>query len=103
MSAETATKSPLLSIAGLEVAFGPKGRRIPAVAGVDLEVYPGETVAIVGESGSGKSTTAQAVIGLLPEGGTVTGGRILFAGEDIAHVGKRRLEALRGREIGFVP
>ncbi|AGW41903.1 ABC transporter ATP-binding protein [Leifsonia xyli subsp. cynodontis DSM 46306] len=103
MSGETAATSPLLSITGLEVAFGPLGRRVPAVTGADLEIFPGETVAIVGESGSGKSTTAHAVIGLLPEGGTVTGGRILFAGEDITHADARRLEALRGREIGFVP
>ena len=99
----TAGASPLLRIADLDVAFGTGERRLPAVSGVSLEVYAGETVAIVGESGSGKSTTAQAVIGLLPEGGEVTAGHILFDGEDLTHAGKRRMEFLRGREIGFVP
>ena len=71
---------PLLSVAGLEVRFGDE----PAVRGVDLEVAAGQTVAIVGESGSGKSTTAAAILGLLPPGGRITAGRIDFDGVDLA-------------------
>ena len=67
----TATEQPLLSVEGLEVRFGDDA---PAVCGVDLTVPRGHTVAIVGESGSGKSTTAAAILGLLPPGGRITAG-----------------------------
>ncbi|MEU1985810.1 ABC transporter ATP-binding protein [Nocardia sp. NPDC019395] len=103
MTAETAGESPLLEIRDLRIAFGSGENRIEAVRGVDLTVYPGETVAIVGESGSGKSTTAHAVLGLLPPGGRVTGGSIRFAGTELADASESRLVALRGTEIGFVP
>src|SRR5689334_22085564 len=97
-------ESPLLTVEGLEVRFGD---RTPAVAGVDLRVEPGHTVAVVGESGSGKSTTAAAILGLLPPGGRITSGRIVFDGLDITSSGgrahRRLLRSLRGRRIGYVP
>ncbi|QIS17295.1 dipeptide ABC transporter ATP-binding protein [Nocardia terpenica] len=94
---------PLLEVRDLNVSFTSEGRLIPAVRGVDLSVYPGQTVAIVGESGSGKSTTAHAVIDLLPGTGKVTSGSIVFDGKDLAAVSKRDVVAVRGRGIGFVP
>jgi peptide/nickel transport system ATP-binding protein len=95
-----AGEAPLLSIAGLEVRFGDD---TPAVRRVDLTVRSGQTVAVVGESGSGKSTTAAAILGLLPPGGRVTAGRIVFEGVDITSVGRRRLRSIRGVGIGYVP
>lgn len=94
---------PLLEIRDLHITFGTGDDRVEAVRGVDLSVYPGETVAIVGESGSGKSTTAHAVLGLLPPGGRITGGSIRFAGTELAGAPESRLVAVRGTEIGFVP
>ena len=95
--------APLLEIKDLEVCFTSDKRLIPAVRGASLTVYPGQTVAIVGESGSGKSTTAHAIIDLLPGTGKVTGGQILFEGKDIVHAKKSEIVALRGSSIGLVP
>ncbi|MGY2063734.1 ATP-binding cassette domain-containing protein, partial [Nocardia gipuzkoensis] len=94
---------PLLEVRDLNVSFTSDGRTIPAVRGVNLSVYPGQTVAIVGESGSGKSTTAHAIIDLLPGSGKVTGGSIVFDGKDLATASKRDIIGVRGRGIGFVP
>ena len=94
---------PLLRLTDLEVAFESSTGTVPAVRGVNLTVYPGQSIAIVGESGSGKSTTAAAIIGLLPGTGKVTGGKIEFDGRDITNLSKRELVELRGSEIGMIP
>jgi peptide/nickel transport system ATP-binding protein len=96
----SAGAAPLLSIEGLEVRFG---NDAPAVREVDLSIQPGQTVAVVGESGSGKSTTAAAILGLLPPGGRITAGRIVFDGLDITAAHRRLLRSIRGRSIGYVP
>jgi peptide/nickel transport system ATP-binding protein len=94
------TAQPLLNVAGLEVRFGDDP---PAVSNVELTVHSGQTVAVVGESGSGKSTTAAAILGLLAPGGRITAGRIVFDGVDIVSADPRRLRAIRGTGIGYVP
>lgn len=98
-----ATDEPLLEIRDLEVSFSTGAGEVKAVRGANLTVYPGQSVAIVGESGSGKSTTAHAVIDLLPGTGKVTGGSILFDGRELVGVDRKEMEDLRGREIGLVP
>jgi peptide/nickel transport system ATP-binding protein len=96
----TESDAPLLAVQGLQVTFGDDA---PALRGVDLTVRSGQTVALVGESGSGKSTTAAAVLGLLPPGGRITGGRIVFDGADITAADPRWMRTVRGAGIGYVP
>ncbi len=93
------TDVPLLSIRDLTVAFGSN----EVLHGVSLDIFPGETVAIVGESGSGKSTTASAVVNLLPGNGLVTGGSIKLDGRELTDLNATQMERIRGREIGYVP
>ena len=97
------TDAPLLSVEGLAVDFATMDGVVHAVEGVDLEIAPGQTVAIVGESGSGKSTTAMAIIGLLAGGGRVAAGSIRLDGREIAHAPENELRMIRGRDIGLVP
>lgn len=94
---------PLVELRDLEVAFQSTTGTVPAVRGANLTIYPGQKVAIVGESGSGKSTTAHAIIGLLPGTGKVTAGKIIFNGRDITNLSEKEMVALRGNEIGMVP
>ena len=95
--------NPLLKITDLEVTFTTSTGVVPAVRGANLTIYPGQTVAIVGESGSGKSTTAAAVIGLLPGTGKVTGGSIEFDGKELTTMSSKEWIEVRGSGIGLVP
>ena len=103
MTAEYTPDVPLLSVENLEVAFKTQDGFVPAVRGVSFDIYPGETMAIVGESGSGKSTTAHAIINLLPGSGTITGGAVKFEGRDLTKLGRSEIEHVRGNLIGLVP
>lgn len=94
---------PLLSMRGVDIAFGTHKKPKATVFDVSLDIWPGETVAVVGESGSGKSTSAMSIMGLLPGGGHVTDGTITFKGEDITHASPKRFTELRGDSIGLVP
>ena len=70
-SLDEPSNEPLLQIRDLQVGFETQRGIVPAVRGVDLTLYAGQTLAIVGESGSGKTTTAQSIIDLLPGTGHV--------------------------------
>lgn len=94
---------PILSVRDLTVAFGTKASPNEVLHGVNFDLYRGETLAIVGESGSGKSTTAAAIIGLLPGTGHVTGGSVMMDGRDLTLLNSSQMYTVRGREIGFVP
>ena len=92
---------PLLSIRDLKIDFAHGA--VHAVDGVNLDLFAGQTLAIVGESGSGKSTTAHAIINLLPGTGEITAGSIKFDGQELIGLPDHELEKIRGRQIGFVP
>jgi len=87
-----AMSPPLLAIRGLEASYGP----VQALFGVDLEVAPGEIVAIIGPNGAGKSTVIKSVIGLV----RVTGGQVVLEGTDITGIPTHQAPQLG---IGYVP
>jgi peptide/nickel transport system ATP-binding protein len=94
---------PILSVKDLKVSFrGQDGER-EVLHGVSFDVHAGETVAIVGESGSGKSTTAAAIINLLPGTGKITGGSVTLEGRELTKLTRHEIEEVRGKDIGFVP
>jgi peptide/nickel transport system ATP-binding protein len=102
-SSSSNEETPLLKIRGLEVGFETQRGVVQAVRGIDLTLYQGQSLAIVGESGSGKSTTAQAVIGLLPGTGKILGGSIEFEGNDLTKFSDDQFSEVRGSQIGYVP
>jgi oligopeptide/dipeptide ABC transporter ATP-binding protein len=89
---------PLLSLRGLTKRFpverdvlGRPTSWLSAVEGVDLDISPGETLALVGESGSGKSTLARLILRLLP----ATSGTVLFDGTDVLTASAAELRSFR--------
>ncbi len=101
----------LLRIEDLRVCFELHGSQLEVVKGVSFRVRPGSIVALVGESGSGKSVISQAILGILPKPGSITGGKILFRDPenseevlDIASLSPdgSRMRSLRGGRISMI-
>ncbi|MEU1166797.1 ABC transporter ATP-binding protein, partial [Streptomyces sp. NPDC005921] len=100
--AVAATDGPVLRIEDLVVELpGPRGTRTRVLDGVSFDVPRATTVGLIGESGSGKTMTAQAILGLPPEGATLAG-RLLWHGEDLLAADPARRRAVRGREIAMI-
>ena len=89
---------PVIRVVGLGKSYETAAGLFPALKGVDLEVRPGEFIAIMGPSGSGKSTFMN-LLGCLD---TPTSGDYFLAGQNVAHMDKDALAVLRNRTLGFV-
>jgi len=92
---------PVLKIEGLKKhfatttggAFSKSKAMVKAVDGVDLEIYPGQTIGLVGESGCGKTTAGRTILKLYePTEGTIT-----FEGRDITHLSPKEMKPLRSQ------
>ncbi len=88
----------VIRVAGLGKSYETAAGLFPALKGVDLEIRPGEFIAIMGPSGSGKSTFMN-LLGCLD---TPTVGDYFLAGENVAQMDKDALALLRNRTLGFV-
>ena len=87
----------LLSVKDLIVKFHVRGRVLTAIRGVSLDIYENESIAIVGESGSGKSVTSYSIMQILAETGKITGGEVLYRGEDISKWNEKQMQKTEAR------
>ena len=94
--------TPLLKIKNLCVDYVTDSGNARAVNNVDLEIYPGETVGLAGESGCGKSTLAFAIANLHNAPALITGGEILFEGEDVLKMSEDELRSFRWAKASMV-
>lgn len=93
---------PLLELRSLDTDIALRRGTVHALDGISLDVAPGQTLGVVGESGSGKTMTALSIMGLLPPGGRVTGGQILFEGRDLRSLPTDEVRRIRGVRMGMV-
>jgi peptide/nickel transport system ATP-binding protein len=94
--------TPLLAVEDYSLGYRVAGAIRPVLAGLSLQVAPGEVLGLVGESGSGKSSLAAAIMRALPRNARETGGQIALTGQDLRGLPEQALRPIRGRRIGMV-
>lgn len=93
----------LLQVESLRVRFKTEDGYVEPLDGVSFEIEKGQVVGLVGETGSGKSVTAQAIMGLLPfVRGEVTGGRMMFMGNDLLSLSEEEWQKYRGAKLSLI-
>ncbi|PRB07517.1 dipeptide/oligopeptide/nickel ABC transporter permease/ATP-binding protein [Microbacterium sp. MYb64] len=98
-----ASDAALLSVRGVSIAYGDGPDATTVVRDASFDVSQGEVLGLVGESGSGKTQTAFSILGLLPAGGRVRSGSILFDGQELGHAPASVFRRLRGTELAYIP
>ena len=95
--------APLLDIQGLKTHFKTDDGWMQSVDGVNITIYPGQTVGVVGESGCGKTVTAMSVLKLIPmPPGKIVAGKILWQGRDLVPLSPDELDDIRAKEIAII-
>ena len=92
----------LIEIKDLHTNIKLRNAEVRAVDGVSFSINPGETVGLVGESGCGKTMTGMSIMRLLPVGGYIAGGQILFDGRDLASLSEHEMRRVRGNDMGMI-
>ena len=93
---------PLLEVEHLRTVLSGSSGPVHAVDDVSFSIGPGETFALIGESGCGKSMTALSLMRLLPEGGRIAGGRVLFDRGDILALPEFEMRRVRGGAMAMI-
>ena len=94
--------SPVLEVRDLQTHFFTRAGVVKAVDGVSFTVRRGKVLGLVGESGSGKTVTGFSILGLVDAPGRITGGSILFHGQDLAKLSDEQMRQLRGNRIAMI-
>lgn len=97
------SEKPLLSVRGLTTEFILPDKSVArALEDVSFDVLPGQTIGLVGESGCGKTTTLMSIMRLLPAGGRITAGKILFNGTDLLSLSEVEMRRYRWKSMAIV-
>src|SRR5690606_28437366 len=99
---DSMNKQPLLSVRNLCINYITESGDVRAVNSVSFDIAPGEVFGLAGESGCGKSTVAFSVARLHKPPAYISGGEILFKGENILHYGEERLRSYRWQQVSVV-
>ena len=92
----------ILELQDLHTTFTTDNGDVSAVNGVNFTLEPGKTLGIVGESGSGKSVTAYSIMQILADNGSISGGKVLYKGENIVDWDAKQMAGFRGRCVSII-
>ena len=96
-------KKPFLSVKNLTVEYRSQGQDVHAVNGVSFDLEEGETLGLVGETGAGKTSTAKAILRVLPDvGAKIKDGEVFLEGEDLLKLSEKKMQGVRGNKISMI-
>jgi oligopeptide/dipeptide ABC transporter ATP-binding protein len=99
----TSTNGAFLSVRDLVVEYTAEGQVIHAVNGVSFDLERGKTFGLVGETGAGKTSTAKAIMRILPDPpAKIKGGEIYLDGEDLLKISDKEMRKIRGRKVSMI-
>ena len=93
---------PLLQVTDLQVSIGKGAAQSRVLRGLSYTLSKGRVLAVVGESGCGKTLHALSILRLLPSGVSITGGKILYKGQDLLTLSNEQLRQVRGAKISMI-
>jgi len=96
------SKTPVLDIQNLQTYYFTRRGPVKAVDNVSFNVMRGQALGLAGESGCGKTTVALSILRILPRGGRIVGGKILFREHDVATLKEREMRKIRWKGISIV-
>ncbi|WP_223301565.1 ABC transporter ATP-binding protein [Haladaptatus sp. R4] len=96
-------RQPLLEVRDLRTEFLTEDGAVVAANDVSFALDAGETMGLVGESGAGKSVTARSLLQLIDTPGEITGGEVLFDGENLLSLSEKEMRAVRGNKVALIP
>ncbi|MFN2303027.1 MAG: ATP-binding cassette domain-containing protein, partial [Anaerolineales bacterium] len=91
-----------MQIRNLSVTYTTRLGEVSAVDKVSFDINKGEILGLVGESGCGKSTMGKALMRMIQPPGQITGGQIIFNGEDIMNYDQNQMRSFRGRKVSMI-
>ena len=99
----TSKNGAFLSVKDLVVEYTAEGQVIHAVNGVSFDLERGKTFGLVGETGAGKTSTAKAILRILPDPpAKIKGGEIYLDGEDLLKISEKEMRKIRGRKVSMI-
>jgi oligopeptide/dipeptide ABC transporter ATP-binding protein len=99
----TSNSAAFLSVNDLVVEYTAEGQVIHAVNGVSFKLERGKALGLVGETGAGKTSTAKAILRILPDPpAKIRGGEVLLDGEDLLKLDEKAMRRIRGRKVSMI-
>jgi oligopeptide/dipeptide ABC transporter ATP-binding protein len=94
--------TPLLELRNLSTVYPARRGLVNAVDSINLELNNGDILGLVGESGCGKSTVLLSILRLIRKPGYISGGEIIYKGQNLRKLPQSQMRSLRGREIAMI-
>jgi peptide/nickel transport system ATP-binding protein len=96
------TQGTLLEVENLKLEYKVYGGMLKVLNGVNLRLTKGEKIGVIGESACGKTSTMRAIMRLVADNGTITGGKVFYQGQDLLSLSRQKIYSLRRKSMSMI-